>query len=344
MIQTIGLALIDFKDRYPLFNETWKEIVSPYPGKSIEWIIENVHNKIIPKRTMGEFAYNMPGGVEQPVKYTPGKSVQTETELEAFLRSLYNIEIYRNQHIKLDEAFSNVNQLPDVSGIRQLKEILLRNIEYLRKNKLKIGRFEIIPDSKEVYKQIKFNDFESFSKEFLKRAIPIIKQGKLPTFVFGWTSYSYLVSGIEQIATQIRRYYNNEEFDEKNLGSCFLETYNLARWFERSHYQLYDSDIIANATRSFALKISKIIKALNNPKSREVWRLYNEEKAKNDELTDSRIADRIFKFKKIFTSSEGIKVCIKDGKKYSRDIQGDSILKNALLAAGADLDALPLSC
>lgn len=249
MIQTIELALNDFSDRYPLFNEVWNEIVKPYPGKPLEWILENVHNKIIPKRTKGEFTYNMPGEVEQPVKYTPGQSIQTETELEAFLRSIYNIEIYRDQHIKLNEAFDNVNRLPDVSGIRQLKEILLKNIEYLQKNKSKIGRFEIIPDAEEIYKQIRFNDFDSFSKEFLKRAMPIFKQGKLPNFVFGWTSYCYLVSIIEQTATGIRHYYENEEFNGKNLGTCFFEVYNLAHWFERSHYQLFDGLTIQEAKR-----------------------------------------------------------------------------------------------
>lgn len=247
MIQTIKLALTDFKDIRPLFNEVWNEIVKPYPGKPLEWILENVHNKIIPKRTIGEFTYNMPGEVEQPVKYTPGQSIQTETELEAFLNNILTLETCRYQHIKLDEAFDNVNRLPDVLGIRQLKEILLKNIEYLQKNKSKIGRFEIIPDVKEIYKKIRFNDFDSFSKEFLKRAMPIFKHGKLPAFVFGWTSYSDLVSRIDQIAMQIRHYYNNEEFEGKNLGTCFLEVYNLARWFERSHYQLYDSDIIDRA-------------------------------------------------------------------------------------------------
>lgn len=151
----------------------------------------------------------------------------------------------------------------------------------------------------------------------------------------------YPIAYVKQVVNGIIRDFDDKVFLKENLGSLLYDAYDLASLFERNHHELFYSDIIFYENLTLKQKTGKIMQALSNLRNCEVWQQYNAIKALNPSFTDSKIAIKIFSSKKIFKTVETIKVCIKDGKRISREIENEPALKTELLRMGAHLNELP---
>lgn len=333
--------------RHPLLNKIWEVLETRYDSSDRRKIYDEHHGHRI--QTHGTVKRNMPGSGKKPLEFIrgePNDDMDWTTELEFFLAGIYGIEEFfgidseQQQLATLQKAENAVSRMPeDIAGIQNLKEILLENVKCLQYYRKEFRFAEIIPNKE--FKPRKFTTLESFSEEFIKHAVNVLQQGKIPDFEFGYSLCDYLAIETLRVADCISSYFFTESFSALTIGFLLEDIFNLAICFEINHSKLFDSDIMSNETRKNKQKISKIMQSLNNSKNKDVWKQYNNLKEKNPKLTDANIARKIFNSNQIFNSTEGVKTCIKDGKKYCRVIQKDSSMKDELVGMGADLNALP---
>jgi hypothetical protein len=263
--------LVEFDSvKHPLLNEAWVALEKCYGCLDRRKIYDEHHGRWI--QTHGNSKRNVPDSGKMPVEFEkglPDDDMDRTTELEYFLESIYDIEDLlmadsAQQLTSLQEAENAVNLMPtDIAGIQNLKEILLENVIFLREHsktfrpvvvffdedathehgKITNTKFfneEHLQHASPVLKPHTFTEIESFSKEFHKHAIPVLEMGKIPNFEFKCSWYEYLVGQIHRVAYSTSLYFRTETAFAISPGYLLLDVYNLAKFFEISHSNLFE--------------------------------------------------------------------------------------------------------
>lgn len=334
--------LVEFDSlKHQLLDKVWKVLEKHYDSSDRRKIYDEHHGRRI--QMHGISKRNVPDSGKMPVEFKkglPDDDMDSTTQLEDFLEGIYYIEDFfgidsGQQLATLKEAENAVNRMPDdIAGIQNLKEILLENVIFLREhsqafrsvvvyfdedathehgkitNTKSVNEEHLQPASL-VVKPHTFTEIESFSKEFHKHAIPVLKMGKIPNFEIKCSWYEYLVGQIQRVAYSINLYFRTTSpyaidipFREKNIiGYLLADVYRLGSCFEKNHSELFEPMIEQEVKRKVGKK-DQIAKNVNQAK---LWAFYQEHISKNKDLTDGQIAQKfLFKYPNVYKNIPSI--------------------------------------
>jgi hypothetical protein len=233
--------------RHPLLEEIWLELEKIQSNNNRQQIYDKLQGQLIPKCTSEAFRYHTKGSEDPLFERIPfACNDELETEMESFLRNIYNLEDHYADRVQMQDAIDSVGILLNTTGTKFIGEKLQKCLDYLQEKFVDIGLFVIIPNISN-NKPIPFTDFNSFKDDFLKRARRSFRLEEIPKFYFRWTGYIDIINEIKNTAHWISRCFIEKKYFGLNFEMTLSVVYECARNFERIHSEPFTSMITSSA-------------------------------------------------------------------------------------------------
>lgn len=301
--------------KHPLLEEVWITLEKLHSSDNRQQIYDKIKGPLIPKRTCETYKYHTKGSEEPLFKRIRFEcNNEIETQMERFLRDIYNTEEHYASRVQMREAIDSVCALRKTLGTKIIGVKLQKSLDYLQDKFADIGLFEIVPNIKN-HKSITFTNFNSFKDAFLKHAKKALKMEEIPTFSFGSTGYINAINEIKNTADWILRCFVEEKYFGLNFEMTLSAVYDYARSFERIHSEPFTSMITASARcrtgGSTAINKINSKKAINYDLLRSQVNIYVKTHKKNSCRSINQAAKELAR-RKGFPCSKIIKIKFKE--------------------------------
>ena len=227
--------------RHPLLEEIWIELKKIHPGQSRKQIYNSHKGPSVPKSTCEAYRYHAKGSEDPLFERIPfACNDELETEMERFLRNIYNLEDHYANRVQTQAAIDSVGKLLNSASTKIIGRKLQESLDYLQEKFNDIGLFVIIPNISN-NKPILFTDFSSFKDDFLRRARIALRLEEIPKFYFRCTGYIDTINEIRNTANLVSICFIEKERMDLNFEMALSAVYDCGRSFELIHAEPYTS-------------------------------------------------------------------------------------------------------